>query len=168
MVQIALMLFAIGAFTDYLDGYLARKMDLTSNLGKFLDPLADKVLTLSAFLAFALMDIIPVWAFVIFALRDIATTVMRVLADSRKHDMKTSGNAKFKTFIQMGFIIFILFLIIGLTNADSIEEMKLYQEAIGSDIVKISLYILLAHTIFTLIDYVIANRAIFTKSGDNV
>lgn len=162
-VQLALLLFAIGAFTDYLDGFLARRMKLTSSLGKFLDPLADKVLTLSAFLAFYIMDIIPMWALMIFVIRDIVTTVMRVMADGRKYDMRTSGNAKVKTFFQMGFIIFILFLVAGSLTATEPTEAALYKEAMVSEPVKIALYILLVYTIFTLVDYLNVNRALFRK-----
>jgi CDP-diacylglycerol--glycerol-3-phosphate 3-phosphatidyltransferase len=163
-VQLALLLFAIGAFTDYLDGFLARRMNLASSLGKFLDPLADKVLTLSAFFAFYLIDIIPFWAFLIFALRDITTTVMRVVADGRNYDMKTSGNAKVKTFLQMGFIIFILFLIAGELTASDPTEAKLYEQAARSEQIKYILYILLVYTIFTLVDYLKVNRTLFRKS----
>jgi len=163
-VQLALLLFAVGAFTDYLDGFLARKMKLTSNLGKFLDPLADKVLILSAFVAFYIMEIIPFWALSIFIVRDVFTTLMRILADGRGYNMKTSGNAKAKTFFQMGFIIFILLLVSGEVNADNTDDVLLYQQALESNWVTYTMYILLAYTVFTLIDYLIANKTLFTSS----
>ncbi len=100
----SLILFAIGALTDYFDGWLARKMQATSKLGGFFDPLADKFLTTAAFLAFVLMKIIPFWMLAVIVLRDFGTTFLRLMPSGKNVSIVTSKSAKTKTFIQMLFI----------------------------------------------------------------
>src|SRR5438105_10916262 len=73
--------FFVGALSDWYDGYFARIWKLTTPLGAFLDPLADKLLTSAALIAFAAKDIIPEWMVVIIVARDIYVTVFRMLAE---------------------------------------------------------------------------------------
>ncbi len=100
--------FAVAAISDWWDGHMARKMGLVSDLGAFLDPLADKLLTGSAFVAFAWMSIIPWWMVIIVVFRDIFLTLLRRFADNIGLHVKTSYFGKVKTFAQMGFIILLL------------------------------------------------------------
>ncbi len=100
--------FAVAAISDWWDGHMARKMGLVSELGAFLDPLADKLLTGTAFVAFAWMDIIPWWMVGIILARDIDLTLLRSFAEKFGHPVKTSYVAKVKTFAQMAFIILLL------------------------------------------------------------
>ena len=81
-VVLGVVLFIIGALTDYLDGLLARKYQAISSFGKFLDPLADKVLTGFALVAFSSMKIIPLWMVLIVLFRDLLTTVIRTIDTS--------------------------------------------------------------------------------------
>ncbi|HYM21041.1 MAG TPA: CDP-diacylglycerol--glycerol-3-phosphate 3-phosphatidyltransferase [Candidatus Kapabacteria bacterium] len=104
----AAIVFTLAAVTDWYDGYFARLWKLTSPLGAFLDPLADKMLTSAAFIAFAANDIIPVWCVVLIIIRDVYLTLYRMIADALHEPIKTSRLAKFKTFFQMSFIIYIL------------------------------------------------------------
>ena len=77
---LALITFLIASITDFYDGYLARKYNLITDLGKLLDPIADKILVLSAFLAFVEMGIIPAWMVVIIILRELVITGVRIFA----------------------------------------------------------------------------------------
>ena len=100
----AVVVFVLAAASDWWDGYVARKMNLTSSLGAFLDPLADKLLTGSAFVAFAMRGYIVWWMALLVIGRDIYLTVFRVASDDAGLPLKTSYFAKVKTFVQMLFI----------------------------------------------------------------
>lgn len=104
----AAVVFFIAALTDWYDGYFARRWKLVSPLGAFLDPLADKILTSAAFIAFANVGIIPEWTVWIVIARDILMTFFRVLSDSVNLPVKTSNFGKVKTFMQMTFIVYVL------------------------------------------------------------
>ena len=104
----AVVVFFIGSLTDWYDGYFARLWKMTSPLGAFLDPLADKILTGAAFIAFASIGIIPVWAVWIVIARDVLMTFFRLLSDSLNMPVQTSNFGKVKTFIQMLFISYVL------------------------------------------------------------
>jgi CDP-diacylglycerol--glycerol-3-phosphate 3-phosphatidyltransferase len=106
----AVVLFTVGALTDYFDGALARRMGEETTLGSFLDPLADKALTTSAFTAFYMLDVIPLWVLIVIVVRDFGTTVLRSVKSSTLRPLKTSRTAKWKTFLQMCFIIYALVL----------------------------------------------------------
>src|SRR4051812_3828551 len=90
----ATSVFIVAALSDWYDGYFARLWKLTSPLGAFLDPLADKLLTSAAFIAFASKGLIPVWVVALIILRDIYATVFRIMADSIGQPIKTSSFAK--------------------------------------------------------------------------
>ena len=96
---VGLIVFGIASATDWLDGYLARRWKVTSEFGKFLDPLADKFLVISALFALLyLEDQIEVWMVLVIITRDILITVMRWLAIRRGKSLKTSRLGKAKTF----------------------------------------------------------------------
>ena len=107
--QISLVIFIIAAITDWYDGWLARKFNYITNWGKFLDPLADKILTSAAFLAFVLLHVLDLWMVLVIIIRDFLITLLRVYADYKKESFSTSRSAKWKTFIQMIYIYYLLF-----------------------------------------------------------
>lgn len=106
----ALLVFIIAALTDYFDGKIARKRGLVTNLGKFLDPLADKALTTAAFIGF--VHIIPSrslpWALFIILVREFAVTSARLLAAKDGVVVAASFAGKLKTVMQMVSIIYML------------------------------------------------------------
>jgi CDP-diacylglycerol--glycerol-3-phosphate 3-phosphatidyltransferase len=110
--QISLIIFIIAALTDWYDGWLARKFNYITSWGKFWDPLADKILTSSAFLAFVFIKVIPFWMVFIIIIRDFSITGLRAYADYKGHSFPTSRYAKWKTFIQMTFLYYILLVYI--------------------------------------------------------
>src|SRR5690606_3314818 len=101
------------ALTDWYDGWLARKFNYITSWGKFWDPLADKILTSSAFVGFVLIGIIDLWMVIIILLRDFLITGLRAYADYKGKSFATSKYAKWKTFIQMTFLYYLLLVYIG-------------------------------------------------------
>ncbi len=108
----ALLLFALGAFTDYLDGYIARKYKIVSDFGKIMDPVADKLLVFSAFICFVQLGIVQAWMVIIIISRDFFVSGVRIMAAKKGGDIiEASGWGKTKTLMQILAIIIILALI---------------------------------------------------------
>jgi CDP-diacylglycerol--glycerol-3-phosphate 3-phosphatidyltransferase len=126
--------FAVAAISDWWDGYMARKMELVTPLGAFLDPLADKLLTGAAFIAFAWMSIIPWWMVIIVVFRDIFLTLLRRFADNIGLHVKTSLFGKLKTFAQMIFIILLLVLLFAEEGHFGMKMLSLARSYFTSDI----------------------------------
>jgi CDP-diacylglycerol---glycerol-3-phosphate 3-phosphatidyltransferase len=112
MIGWAAIVFSLAAATDWWDGHLARAMKTTSKFGAFLDPLADKVLTGAALVAFAWKGYIPMWMVALVLARDVYMTALRVAADGIRLHIKTTYVAKVKTFGQMAFIVAVLLLLL--------------------------------------------------------
>src|SRR3954464_11242088 len=105
---IALVLFAAGGITDFLDGKIARRNKLITNFGILMDPLADKIMVCSAFIAFVGLKWIPAWMVVIIVARELAITGLRLLAASKNVVLAAEGYGKHKTISQIVAIIAIL------------------------------------------------------------
>jgi len=162
LIKLGCFVFLIGALTDYFDGWTARRFRLVSDWGRFVDPLADKVLTLFALLAFVQLGIIPFWMFAIIAFRDISTTLLRVYSSSIHFEMKTSSSAKLKTFLQMLFITFILLLLFLLNTSIFVSFVETINLIIFSKFTYFSMLILTIITILTMFEYIFG--IIFRKS----
>jgi CDP-diacylglycerol--glycerol-3-phosphate 3-phosphatidyltransferase len=100
--------YAVSAFTDFLDGWLARRMGLISVLGKFLDPLADKLLVISSLLVMIAMDWVPAWAVIIIVARELSVTSLRVIAMSEGVEMAASQGGKEKAALQMIAVLLLM------------------------------------------------------------
>ena len=107
---IALVLFIAGGISDYLDGEIARRRNLITNFGILMDPLADKIMVCSAFIAFVGLNWIPAWMVVIIVARELAITGMRLLAASKNVVLAAEGFGKHKTISQIVAIISLLVL----------------------------------------------------------
>jgi CDP-diacylglycerol--glycerol-3-phosphate 3-phosphatidyltransferase len=142
----SLAIFILASITDFLDGYLARKLNLITNLGKFLDPLADKLLTNSllillmmtpAWLVEPSMLRVPAWAVIIMITRDFTVDGIRMIAVTEGKVLAANVFGKVKTFLQIFAIIFYLlndalFASLSLPSGWSITEVTLYVAAIAS------------------------------------
>ena len=104
----SLIIFTVASFTDAYDGYYARKYNAVSESGKFLDPLADKILASSAFISFAVLGLIDIWMVAIIILRDLFVTLLRMRMKKGGESLVTSNIAKSKTAAQLITIIFTL------------------------------------------------------------
>jgi len=105
---ILLGLFAIASFTDFLDGYLARKNHQISTFGKFMDPIADKLLVNTLFILFAYQGLIPVVAVLVMIWRDVFVDGLRMLAAEKGRVVSAGYLGKLKTVVQMVTIMLIL------------------------------------------------------------
>ena len=102
---IAAILFSLAAITDYFDGYIARKFGLVSNLGKVMDPVADKLLVSSAFIMLTSLGWVPAWMVCIIIGREIAVTGLRNIIAEKGEDVSASSLGKYKTGFQIAAII---------------------------------------------------------------
>jgi len=109
----AAFIFVIASATDFFDGYIARTFDQTTLLGEILDPLADKMLTLSGFLGLMMQDIASPWAIFLILTRELFITGLRVSAISQGMDISASWMGKVKTVVQMIAIGFLLMHWVG-------------------------------------------------------
>lgn len=105
---VALVLFSVAGITDYLDGRIARERNLITRFGTLMDPLADKILTCSAFIAFVGQGLVPAWIAVIIVARELAITGLRLLAASNQVVLAAERYGKHKTISQIVTIILLL------------------------------------------------------------
>ena len=143
--------FAIASFTDWLDGYIARRDGLVTNFGKFADPLADKMLVATAMIVLVGQGLAPSWVVSIIISRELAVTGLRLLLVKEGEVMAAAWPGKIKTATQMVAII-LLFL-------DNFPF-----QAIGIPVADIMLYLCLVFTIYSGVDYFIKNKHVFVGS----
>ncbi len=156
----SVVIYVVAALTDWLDGFLARRYGEVTSHGVFLDPLADKVLTTSAFIALVVHDIVPLWMVVVIIIRDFGVTAMRSIADDRGMMMQTSYAAKVKTFAQMVVIAWAL-IVFWLHKHDPASPT--YAHLLSSDVTGVAMLGVTLLTIYTAVHYVIVNRRIFSR-----
>jgi len=105
---IALLIFSVAAATDWLDGYLARKLSLVSDFGKFMDPLADKMLTTAAFLIFINQGLLASWVVFIILTREFIVSGLRMTAAAKGIVIAAGWSGKLKTILQFILVIALL------------------------------------------------------------
>lgn len=108
----SLLIFSFAAFTDFFDGRIAQKKNMVTDFGRLMDPIADKILVLSAFAVFLQIKLIEAWMFVIILSREILITSLRLFALNKGKVLSASRAGKHKTFSQMAVIFFILGFIV--------------------------------------------------------
>lgn len=109
---LALLVFLLASLTDYWDGHIARKTSQITNFGKLMDPIADKILTLSAFLAFVQMSIIPAWMAVVIIMRDLLITGLRLVIPEKGESRQARSSGKHKTVLQFALIVGVLIFLV--------------------------------------------------------
>ena len=109
---LSVLIFTIASVTDAFDGQIARKYGMVTRVGVFLDPLADKVLVLSAFFSFVILGDVHLWMVLLISLRDIIITILRMLMEAKGVTMITSKAGKVKTFLQIIIINVVLLSIL--------------------------------------------------------
>ncbi|WIV10916.1 CDP-diacylglycerol--glycerol-3-phosphate 3-phosphatidyltransferase [Proteiniborus sp. MB09-C3] len=149
---IAAGIFIIAALTDTLDGYIARSRNQITKFGKFMDPLADKLLVSAALISLVEMSKVPAWVVVIIIAREFAVTGLRVLAASEGITIAASWWGKIKTITQIVTIVSLL-----------INNYPFNRVGIPFD--KLSLALAVIFTIVSGIDYFYVNRKVFLVSN---
>lgn len=142
---IALVIFVAASLTDMLDGKIARKYNLITDFGKFMDPLADKLLVCSAMICLVSMDKIPAWIVIIIIAREFIISGFRLIAADKGRVIAAGYWGKFKTVFQMVMVILMI--------ADISALYVLTQ---------IVMYCALILTIISLIDYIVKNRDVMS------
>ncbi len=140
---ISLVIFGVACITDYLDGYLARKNNLVTNFGKFMDPLADKLLVCSAAVCLVAVGRIEPWIVIVILAREFAISGFRLVAAGGGLVIAASMWGKSKTVVQMFMIMFLL----------------LHFETPWWHVVEqVMIYASLILTVISMLDYIIKNR----------
>ena len=145
----ALAIFIIASMTDFLDGYIARKNHLVTNFGKFMDPLADKLLVSAAMICLVSMDRLPAWMVIIIISREFAISGFRRIAADNGIVIAASWWGKFKTVSQM---IMIILLIANLGGIFTILE-------------QIFMWVALILTVVSLADYIWKNKKVLNMQS---
>ena len=104
----AAVLFALACFTDFLDGHLARKNNWITDFGKFIDPVADKLLVLSAFIMLIHLGLVPAWLVILILARELSVDGLRLVAMTRKKVIAAGPLGKIKTASQMMVILLLM------------------------------------------------------------
>ena len=144
---IAAAIFIVASLTDLLDGKIARKYNLVTNFGKFMDPLADKLLVCSALIAFVELGYLPAWIVIIIISREFIISGFRLIAADKGVVIAANYWGKFKTTFQMIMTI-LLILQLDYPYADTVEW--------------IFVYIALALTVISLVDYIYKNIGVMS------
>ena len=153
----ALIIFIVASITDAYDGYLARKNNMVTDTGRFLDPLADKILVSSAFISFSIMGLIDIWMVALIIFRDLFVMGLRFLMSRRGFIMITSKIAKSKTGVQVGIIIFtLLFLTLKGFNWVLLEDYLIFINEY--QLVYYLTMITVIFTVYTGYNYIQENR----------
>ena len=143
---ISLAIFVVASVTDWLDGKLARKYNLVTNFGKFMDPLADKLLVCSAMICFIELDKLPAWIVIIIIGREFIISGFRLIAAENGIVIAANYWGKFKTVSQM---IMIILLLIDLGGVFDILE-------------QVFIWLSVALTIISLITYIWQNKSVLS------
>lgn len=148
---VAALLFIIASTTDWVDGYYARKFNLVTNLGKFLDPLADKLLVAAALILLVEMGLAPAWVVILIISREFAVTGLRLVAAGEGIVLAASSMGKLKTVTQLVAVAALL-----LHNFPF--------SYIGFPFALIMLYVALFFTVYSGYDYFIKNWHVMRDS----
>ena len=138
---LALAIFIIASLTDLLDGHIARKYNLITNFGKFMDPMADKLLVCAALICLVEMGRIPSWVVIIIISREFIISGFRLIASDNGRVLAASYWGKFKTTFQMIMVCLMI---------ANIEKLQIVTD--------ICMWIALALTVISLVDYIVKNK----------
>ncbi|MBN1526757.1 MAG: CDP-diacylglycerol--glycerol-3-phosphate 3-phosphatidyltransferase [Candidatus Omnitrophica bacterium] len=164
----ALCVFILASFTDAVDGFIAKKAGMVTDFGKLIDPIADKVLVLAAFISFVEMGIVPAWMVVIIIFREVAVTGLRVLALAKNKVIAADGGGKHKMITQVVTIVAILIFIIFREGGRTVfafwdeRHVGIFQDAIFA--------LMALTTVLTLVsgvNYLVKNKEVYfnAKTG---
>ncbi|HDN86403.1 MAG: CDP-diacylglycerol--glycerol-3-phosphate 3-phosphatidyltransferase [Candidatus Omnitrophota bacterium] len=151
---IAFFTFVVASLTDYLDGFIARRKNLVSDLGKLLDPVADKILVIGVFLAFLELGVVNTWMVVVIMLREFVVTGIRFLGLNRGVVLEAKKFGKNKTFSQiLGIVIIYLILIL-----EKAYPKNYIVRILSGQFIPLLMWYIVGVTLFSGVYYLWANR----------
>ena len=157
--QLSLVVFVVAMLTDWYDGWVARKYGTASRMGKFLDPLADKILTITTLFGFVHLHLIDVWMVWTIVIRDVIITTLRSYAEWRDQPIVTSRSAQAKTFGEFIVLYYILILyIFGSVPFIRRDFGSLIDALMNHDVLFGMMLLVTLSTIGTGIMYLVDNR----------
>lgn len=142
---IALAIFVIASLTDFLDGYIARSRNLVTDFGKFMDPLADKVLVTTAMLWFVQTGVMPAWAVAIVIFREFAISGIRLIAAERGRVIAAAWSGKIKTAATMVFLMLMFLPLPGWVDT-------------------LGVWVIVVTTVYSGLEYLVKNRDVIDWS----
>lgn len=164
LIQISLGVFFIAALTDWYDGWLARKFNYITDWGKFWDPLADKILTSTAFLGFVFVGLLELWMVILIIIRDLIITLLRIYAEARGYNFITSYYAKWKTVVQMVFLYYLLLLYCGLNTIEVYSGNELlFKQLSNKYLIYVVMLAITVTTVHSGVTYLLKNKHLIKK-----
>lgn len=164
LIQISLIIFFVAALTDWYDGWLARKFNYITDWGKFWDPLADKILTSTAFLGFVFVGFLELWMVGLIIFRDLIVTLLRVYAENRGYNFVTSYYAKWKTVLQMVFLYYLLLLYGGLNTIEVyVGNENLFNQLSNKNLIYAIMLVITIITVHSGVTYLLKNKHLIKK-----
>lgn len=165
---IALGIFVVASLTDLADGKIARKYNLVTNFGKFMDPLADKLLVCSALICFVELNLLPAWFVITIIAREFVISGFRLIASDNGVVIAASWWGKFKTTFQMILIILVMLLQalgrnltwVGLSYKEAAGLGNLAECSVWSILTTVVAWISFALTVISLVDYLVKNKQV--------
>ena len=164
----ALIVFLLASLTDILDGYIAKRNNQVTDFGKLMDPIADKILVLSAFLAFVELGLVPAWMVAIILFREVAVTALRGMALTKGKVISAGEGGKQKTIWQMCVIFIILIFVIF--DEGSRSRFGFWTEkiaAIYKDAIFTLMCVTIALTLTSGISYFVKNKEVYANEKTN-
>lgn len=156
----ALFVFLLASSTDALDGFLAKKYNQVTDFGKLMDPIADKILVLAAFLSFVEMELVPAWMVVIIILRELTITGLRILALTKNKIIPSDDGGRHKTVSQILTITAILVFLI--LKEAGMGDFRSYKNMI---FVLMSITTIL--TLMSGVSYLVKNKEVYINAKTN-
>lgn len=160
---VSLIIFMIAALSDFFDGRIAHRRNMVTDFGRLMDPIADKILVLSAFAAFLQMQLINVWMFMVIISREILITSLRLFALNKGKVLSASRAGKHKTASQMGVIFIVLVFIVVREIMKTFYTWNPNWNNLFNWGINIMMIFTVALTLYSGLSYLWENRKIITK-----
>ena len=164
---LALAIFIAASFTDFLDGFIAKGKNISTDFGRLMDPIADKILVLASFLAFVELKLVPAWMVVIIILREVTITGLRAFALTRGKVIAADEAGKHKMVSQVAAILAILlFLVFREAGIKVFGFWNQRFESVYKDTIFGFMLVTVLLTLVSGIDYLIKNRGVYNEKAD--
>jgi CDP-diacylglycerol--glycerol-3-phosphate 3-phosphatidyltransferase len=165
---LALLTFLAASLTDFLDGYIAKKNNMITDFGKLMDPIADKILVLSAFMAFVQMQLVPAWMVVIIIFREAIVTGLRIMALTQGKVLAAEDGGKHKMVSQvLSIVVIMLFLIFREAGIKAFGFWNVSTERFYKDAIFALMLITTLLTMISGMSYLIGNRGVYLNAKDH-